>query len=175
MKRLILGILVAFSLVGLANAEGYRLFSGENLEKYEQLKQEWEALKESAKNTHKFGECDESDDFYKSGCFRFNEAKMLMEILDISDKVTMSDFKYKYDEYKYQGLYGQTGAAGKILGKKYSYAKVFSDKYRTLKDAESKLQLLKADLLEIDGIRGYNEYKAKLAKCRLSGKECVEE
>ena len=174
MRKFAIMVLVAFSLVGFADAKGFRLFSGEDLEKYENLKKEWEALKESAKDTQTFGKCDEAD-YLDIGCSKYTDAKQVMEILDISDKVTMSDFKYKYDEYKYKGLYGKNGAALKILNKKYPYA-VFSDEYQTLKDAESKLQLLKAKLMEIGGIRGYNEFKAKMAKCKLSGdKECVEE
>lgn len=159
MKRLMFGILVAFGLVGLANA-GDRLFSGEDLERYEDLKKRWEVIKESAKNTETFGECDKDPD--SVNCSKYTEAKNDMELLEYADTKCGEIGCYK---------------AREEATKKFKTLGFFnSDMSRNiLKATENKMEFMEAKLMKIDALKSYNEFKAEMAKCRLSGKKCVEE
>lgn len=169
MKRLILGILVVFGLmVSGAMADADRLFwsEKEKLEKYEDLKKEWEALKESAKDTKTFGECHTypyptDDDLRLLSCGKYTDIRMTMEKLEYADSKVRET--------------GNVFEARKATAIKYKLSGLF-DPSVALEKAKDEITLLKAKLMEIGGLRGYNEFKAKMAKCKLSGdKECVEE
>ncbi len=143
MKRLILGILVVFGLMVSANAgEWDRLFRGENLEKYENLKKRWEAVKNAT-----------AEEFQ----FNLRDIARYMEILEYADT--------KAGEIGFR-------EAKKLAQKKYNVSFRFDediDKYEAL------IELEEGKLEERGLLKRYNEYKGELAKCRLSGKKCVEE
>ena len=141
MRKFAIMVLVAFSLVGLANA-GDRLFSGEDLEKYENLKKRWEAVKNATA---------EEDQFFIRDIARY------MEILEYADKLS-----------------GEIGAyeAKKATAKKYEVGFRFAE---NIKKYEDKIELAEDELEEKGLLKRYNQYKGELAKCRLSGKKCVEE
>ena len=142
MKRLMFGILVVFGLAVSANAgEWDRLFRGENLEKYEDLKKRWEAVKNATENYQ----------FYLSDIARY------MEILEYADT--------KAGEIGFR-------EAKKLAQKKYNVSFRFDediDKYEAL------IELEEGKLEERGLLNRYNNFKKEMAKCRLSGKICVEE
>lgn len=143
MKRLMFGILVALGLIGLANA-GDRLFSGEDLERYEDLKKRWEVVKNATA---------EEDQFFIRDIARY------MEMLEYADKLSGEIGTYE---------------AKKATAKKYEVGFRFADNF-IFKRYEDEIELAEGELEEKGLLKRYNEFKAEMAKCRLSGKKCVEE
>ena len=145
MKRLILGSLIVFGLV--VSAFG-GVLNDETKKIIEELRQKWEYIKESHGA--------DWEELKENECYKFCNMDARFEWLDYVDK------------------------HGLIKGRELALKKYKRTDWNIFQDGM--LRGMDMDISEEYGkleerglLKRYNQYKGELAKCRLSGKKCVEE
>ena len=151
MKRLMFGILVAFGLISSAfcfDCYPYGVadkHKDNNQKELEVLKQKWEIIKASKE--------DESKKRNKECEF------------DYSTKCSEMDANIEW--LVYANEHGSAPANDKF--------KMRRDCNAFFRNIEYNISNAYGELEEKGLLKRYNQYKGELAKCRLSGKKCVEE